>query len=131
MISETVDIACNFLFLCGAVATEYFPDKTMADELGNCWSQHKLLAEARRPSNPQNQFYRVLPLHNWEQEPPQTTMRQLTNCHYLHAEVGLERRIVARGENRTRVTSPALRAQHIVPIRVMDGSHFKIDPIGH
>jgi hypothetical protein len=47
MISETIDIACNFLFLCGAVATEQFPDQAMMRELGVCWDQYKLLAQSR------------------------------------------------------------------------------------
>jgi hypothetical protein len=48
MICETIDIACNFLFLCGAVATEHFPDQPMMQELGACCDQYKLLAQGRK-----------------------------------------------------------------------------------
>ena len=48
LICETIDVACNFLFLCGAVATEYFPDQQVMQELGACWDQYKHLAQNRR-----------------------------------------------------------------------------------
>jgi hypothetical protein len=48
MISETIDIACNFLFLCGAVILEQFPDAHASKELDGCWQQYKVLTKTRR-----------------------------------------------------------------------------------
>ena len=48
MISETIDIACNFLFLCGAVLLEQFSDAAASKELEGCWQQYKALAKSRR-----------------------------------------------------------------------------------
>jgi len=48
MICETIDIGCNFLFLCGAVATEHFPDEAASKEMHACWEEYKVLTQNRR-----------------------------------------------------------------------------------
>jgi len=53
MISDTVDIACNFFFLCSAVAIEHFPDQTASAALEDCWQKYKVLAEKRGASSKQ------------------------------------------------------------------------------
>jgi hypothetical protein len=48
MISDTVDIACNFFFLAWAIVIEYFPDQATANQVGVCWEEYKRLAVERK-----------------------------------------------------------------------------------
>jgi hypothetical protein len=48
MISDTVDIACNFFFLAWAIVIEYFPDQATANQVGICWEEYKRLAVERK-----------------------------------------------------------------------------------
>jgi hypothetical protein len=47
LISQTVDIACNFFFLALAIITEHCPDQATANQMESCWVQYKQLTAER------------------------------------------------------------------------------------